>query len=133
MESMSTVCCMCGDVGFQDRLFQCMRCHYRSQHWYCTNYYHEDQSTTSGVCDWCLSEQRAVAGSRHASQSHFSKKQQAEKEATHGARSEYSSMDKIKQAGGEREEAGNRGKSTAGASSSKPSGRRYKLLKDVLC
>ncbi|KAM0934308.1 putative chromatin regulator PHD family [Dioscorea sansibarensis] len=143
MESISTVCCMCGDVGFQDRLFQCMRCHYRSQHSYCSNYYDDIQSTTSSICDWCLSEQRNT----HATNTNktttattttthliISKKQQAHHDHKDLSRSEYSSMDKIKQTSDHEEVANRPGKTTTtGASSSKPSGRRYKLLKDVLC
>jgi hypothetical protein len=29
-----TVCSMCGDVGFPDKLFQCARCRHRFQHSY---------------------------------------------------------------------------------------------------
>ncbi|XP_039142345.1 uncharacterized protein LOC120279477 [Dioscorea cayenensis subsp. rotundata] len=139
MESINTVCCMCGDVGFQDKLFQCMRCHYRSQHSYCSNYYDDIQSATSSICDWCLSEQRnacATNTSKTTTTTHLmiSKKQHAQHDHKDVGRSEYSSMDKIKQTSDREEVANRQGKSTTtGASSSKPSGRRYKLLKDVLC
>lgn len=29
-----SVCCMCGDVGFSDKLFRCNKCRYRLQHSY---------------------------------------------------------------------------------------------------
>ena len=31
---LETVCCMCGDVGFPDKLFRCAKCHHRFQHSY---------------------------------------------------------------------------------------------------
>nr|ADE77558.1 unknown [Picea sitchensis] len=48
-------CCMCGDVGFQERLFRCNICHHRFQHIYCSRLY-SDQLELDGlnVCDWCL-------------------------------------------------------------------------------
>eukprot|EP00253_Pinus_taeda_P006142 PITA_06142 len=47
-------CCLCGDVGFQERLFRCSRCHHRFQHIYCSRLY-SDQLELGGVnvCDWC--------------------------------------------------------------------------------
>lgn len=36
MAGAGTVCSMCGDVGFPDKLFQCARCRYRFQHSYVT-------------------------------------------------------------------------------------------------
>ncbi|KAF7829988.1 tyrosine-protein kinase BAZ1B-like [Senna tora] len=45
-------CCMCGDRGFSDQLFQCKLCHFRSQHRYCSNLYPKAQSY--GTCNWCL-------------------------------------------------------------------------------
>nr|DAD47765.1 TPA_asm: hypothetical protein HUJ06_017702 [Nelumbo nucifera] len=32
MVDLQTVCCMCGDVGFSDKLFRCIRCRHRFQH-----------------------------------------------------------------------------------------------------
>jgi len=47
-------CCLCGDVGFQERLFRCHRCYHRFQHIYCSRLY-SDQLELGGVnvCDWC--------------------------------------------------------------------------------
>ncbi|XP_072988304.1 uncharacterized protein [Typha latifolia] len=119
MVDTNTVCAMCGDIGFPEKLFQCIRCHYRFQHSYCTNYYGDERSdTTAGVCDWCLSEERS-GGKQHGGQT----KKSANKEI---------SGDKSKQSS-DREESGSRGKSGGASSSSKASSRRYKLLKDVLC
>ncbi|KAG8065637.1 hypothetical protein GUJ93_ZPchr0004g39969 [Zizania palustris] len=118
----ATVCSMCGDIGFPDKLFQCVRCRYRFQHSYCTNYYGDGAPASAGsaMCDWCLSE---LAGK---------------------ARSTYSSAAAKQQDAGSQEScttissAGRGGKASAGEQESgrrgtKAAGRRYKLLKDVLC
>jgi len=34
MVDLQTVCCMCGDVGFPDKLFRCNKCRHRFQHSY---------------------------------------------------------------------------------------------------
>lgn len=34
MVDLQTVCSMCGDVGFPDKLFRCSKCHHRFQHSY---------------------------------------------------------------------------------------------------
>nr|ADE77569.1 unknown [Picea sitchensis] len=48
-------CCMCGNVGFQERLFRCHRCHHRFQHIYCSRLYSDELEFDSvNVCDWCL-------------------------------------------------------------------------------
>ncbi|XP_027332749.1 uncharacterized protein LOC113847705 [Abrus precatorius] len=49
-----TECCMCGDLGFSDQLFQCKVCQFRSQHRYCSNLYPKPDSL--GTCNWCLSQ-----------------------------------------------------------------------------
>lgn len=38
MVDVQTVCCMCGDVGFPDKLFRCNKCRNRFQHSY--GFYH---------------------------------------------------------------------------------------------
>ncbi|CAJ1971697.1 unnamed protein product [Sphenostylis stenocarpa] len=50
----NTECCMCGDLGFSDQLFQCKVCQFRSQHRYCSNLYPKPESL--GTCNWCLSQ-----------------------------------------------------------------------------
>ncbi|KAJ0665552.1 hypothetical protein HanLR1_Chr13g0505151 [Helianthus annuus] len=32
------VCCMCGDVGFPDKIFRCIKCQHRFQHSYVSPY-----------------------------------------------------------------------------------------------
>ncbi|XP_052142140.1 uncharacterized protein LOC127761848 isoform X1 [Oryza glaberrima] len=140
MASGGTVCSMCGDVGFPDKLFRCARCRRRFQHsyivirtdgsWqrmhacsYCTNYYGDGAPVEAGagVCDWCLSDAAVVAGkkgpSSEGNEEPFSR--------------EYRGRSKqaASTGGGEQEGGGGGGRrvSKAGAV------RRYKLLKDVLC
>ncbi|CAA6663291.1 unnamed protein product [Spirodela intermedia] len=80
MEEINKVCCMCGDVGFADKLFRCCRCFSRVQHSYCSSFYEEGSSECAELCDWCRSEERSAA--RHQS----SKKPPAgkERDATRG-------------------------------------------------
>lgn len=48
-------CCMCGDLGFQESLFRCNRCHHRFQHIYCSRLYSDELDLDGvNVCDWCL-------------------------------------------------------------------------------
>ncbi|KAF5180084.1 zinc ion-binding protein [Thalictrum thalictroides] len=124
MVDLHIVCCLCGDIGFPDKLFRCNKCSNRFQHSYCSNYY-EESSSTAGLCDWCLSKERS---GKHVVSS---KRQSIGKEtglATN--RSEYSN-EKIKQ--NEREENAEKGKNTSGTPSPRPASRRYKSLKDVMC
>ncbi|KAK3027706.1 hypothetical protein RJ639_042213, partial [Escallonia herrerae] len=141
MVDLQPVCCMCGDVGFPDKLFHCIKCRNRFQHsyapspsssippnlhlhMYCSNYY-SDSSVTIELCDWCQCEERSSA-----KQVGSSKKSDTGVITTN--RSEYTG-DKIKQH--DREESTEKGKqpSTTGAPSPRTTTRRYKLLKDVMC
>ncbi|XP_008669056.1 uncharacterized protein [Zea mays] len=112
----TTVCSMCGDVGFPEKLFRCARCRHRFQHSYCTNYYGDSApaSADSDMCDWCLSvvagKARSPAGKQNATGSQ-------ESSTTTGS-------------GGSGRGAA--GKAEAGRrATTRPAGRRYKLLKDV--
>ncbi|KAK1307153.1 hypothetical protein QJS10_CPA10g00902 [Acorus calamus] len=112
---METVCCMCGDVGFPDKLFRCGRCLSRFQHSYCSNYCEESSSEMNGgVCDWCRSEemrahQRKMAGKSDAGA------------GASNARSEYTGAgNAIKQ-----NAAGGRGgKPVTASAPARPAGRR---------
>ncbi|XP_058085177.1 uncharacterized protein LOC131232736 [Magnolia sinica] len=119
------LCCMCGDVGFPDKLFHCTRCSSRFQHTYCSNYYNESTDESAiRFCDWCQSEQQSM---RHGAHS----RRPVAKDAGAVGRSRYVG-DKIKQT--DREESSDRGKNSGGSTPSpRQPGRRYKLLKDVLC
>ncbi|XP_006652613.1 uncharacterized protein LOC102712986 isoform X2 [Oryza brachyantha] len=122
MAGSGTVCAMCGDVGFPDKLFQCARCRYRFQHSYCTNYYGDAAPASAGsdMCDWCLGD---VAGKARYSSAAGTKLQ--------GAGSQESSTTSSSSAGrGSKASAGDQESGRRGA---KAAGRRYKLLKDVLC
>ncbi|KAL2491254.1 hypothetical protein Adt_26882 [Abeliophyllum distichum] len=119
MEDLQTVCCMCGDVGFPDKLFRCINCRNRFQHSYCSNYYREFSDPIE-VCDWCQSEGRQSRQGNSSSKSVHK----------NDVRSTYSG-EKIKQ---DQEEGSEKaGKSPTGTPSPRPTTRRYKLLKDVMC
>ncbi|KAM0015786.1 hypothetical protein Hdeb2414_s0020g00568201 [Helianthus debilis subsp. tardiflorus] len=123
MVDVERVCCMCGDVGFPDKIFRCIKCHHRFQHSYCSNYYVES-SEPPEFCDWCQTE--VIRTTKPGGSS----KKSSSSKADH--RSEYSGY-KIKQH--DREEGSDqKGKSSSsnGAPSPKTT-RRYKLLKDVMC
>lgn len=131
MVDLQTVCCMCGDVGFPDKLFRCNKCCNRFQHSYCSNYYSEFSEPIE-LCDWCQSEER---NARHGNSS---KKSGAGHDGgiVVTKRSEYTGDHKIKQH--DREEnsttsSDQKGKNPSGIPSPRPSTRRYKLLKDVMC
>ncbi|KAI3425616.1 ERCC4 domain-containing protein [Psidium guajava] len=85
------VCCMCGDVGFPEKIFHCNRCRNRYQHSYCNNFYSESLEPIE-QCDWCQSEFRS--SSRHSSSS--SQKLAARSDSS-VMKSEYSAGEKIKQ------------------------------------
>ncbi|OMP00663.1 hypothetical protein COLO4_12464 [Corchorus olitorius] len=125
MVDLQTVCCMCGDVGFPDKLFRCNKCRHRFQHSYCSNYYSEFAEPIQ-LCDWCQSEER---NSKHGSSS-----KKSSSSVAHGTgitnRSEYSG-DKIKQH--DRDEGTAEKAKSSGTPSPRPTTRRYKLLKDVMC
>ncbi|GAB2271023.1 hypothetical protein Dimus_005875 [Dionaea muscipula] len=139
-----TVCCMCGDVGFPDKLFHCTRCRWRFQHSYCSNYYGESSDDRFiEVCDWCQSEERRRNTLKHGGSS----KKTAMAAAVQGIsdpRSEYSGV-RIKlqnhdkeESGGSRSSSGEKGRNSggsggAGVPSPRTGTRRYKLLKDVMC
>ncbi|XWS32386.1 hypothetical protein CRYUN_Cryun23aG0155100 [Craigia yunnanensis] len=123
MVDLQAVCSMCGDVGFPDKIFRCNKCRHRFQHSYCSNYYSEFAEPIE-LCDWCQSEER---NSKHGSSS---KKSSAGNETGIINRSEYSG-DKIKQH--DRDESGEQKGKSSGTPSPRPTTRRYKLLKDVMC
>ncbi|KAH6813104.1 zinc ion-binding protein [Perilla frutescens var. frutescens] len=116
---MVDVCCLCGDVGFSDKLFRCSKCRHRFQHSYCSNYYREDGGLIQ-VCDWCQCEERNFTARQSGSSPPSSRNNNSKSEA----RSVYSG-ERIKQHHG--------GSSAGKPPSPRPIVRRYKLLKDVMC
>ncbi|PIA56278.1 hypothetical protein AQUCO_00700546v1 [Aquilegia coerulea] len=56
LESGQVECCMCGDYGLLNQLFQCKVCLSRSQHRYCSNLYPRNESFR--VCNWCLKKEK---------------------------------------------------------------------------
>ncbi|XP_068330851.1 uncharacterized protein [Pyrus communis] len=138
MVDLQTVCCMCGDVGFPDKLFRCNKCRNRFQHSYCSNYYSEYAEPTE-LCDWCLSDQERST-TRHGSSSKKSSMAAAGGVETGSAssRSEYSGDHKIKQhdhnqESGSGEKVNTKNHPSSGVPSPRTATRRYKLLKDVMC
>ncbi|BAT96769.1 hypothetical protein LR48_Vigan11g171600 [Vigna angularis] len=127
MVDLQTVCCMCGDVGFPDKLFRCSKCRHRFQHSYCSNFYREQVEIE--ICDWCQSERRNYTRHHGITIGSNSKKSVAGTHTGGTTRSQYSG-EKIKQ----HEESGSSlGKGKSPIPSPRPSTRRYKLLKDVMC
>ncbi|PAN07419.1 hypothetical protein PAHAL_1G334400 [Panicum hallii] len=124
----TTVCSMCGDVGFPDKLFRCARCRRRFQHSYCTNYYGDaaPAEAGAGVCDWCLSDDVGSGKKRPyiSSASSGCSKQQQAAQGRGEQQPPFPPTGCGKGAGkvviGGEHEGGRRA-------------RRYKLLKDVLC
>ncbi|CAA6656151.1 unnamed protein product [Spirodela intermedia] len=118
MMDLNKVCCMCGDIGFPDKLFQCARCFSRFQHSYCANYYEDGSPVAAGLCDWCRSDESKAR--RRQVRAH-------QAESPGGALGKHTG-------GGDRQGAGcGGGNSTSGGEApARPSARRYKLLKDVL-
>ncbi|KAJ0483504.1 putative chromatin regulator PHD family [Helianthus annuus] len=131
------VCCMCGDVGFPDKIFRCIKCQHRFQHSYCSNDYSESSEPTE-VCEWCrTAETETKTKTKTKTKTETSKQRGSSKKPTSkldtgvSNGSEYSG-DKIKQH--DRDESNSdKGKSPTGAPSPRTATRRYKLLKDVMC
>ncbi|CAG7866068.1 hypothetical protein BRARA_I04177 [Brassica rapa] len=122
------VCCMCGDVGFFDKLFHCSKCLNRFQHSYCSSYYKE-QGDPIKICDWCQFEAKSRTGAKHGVSVGSSKR---------SYRSEYSSANQIKNqeinqitASSSIPPVADKGKTSV--PSPRTATRRYKLLKDVMC
>ncbi|XP_030513494.1 uncharacterized protein LOC115727416 [Rhodamnia argentea] len=129
MVDLQVVCCMCGDVGFPDKLFRCSKCRNRFQHSYCSSYYGEI-SEPIAQCDWCQSEQRSAR--THGVPS---RRSGAANVNTGGPKSEYSGDRMIKQHDGEDGTAPAAAAATDKGKNPSPrtATRRYKLLKDVMC
>ncbi|KAG6497910.1 hypothetical protein ZIOFF_045816 [Zingiber officinale] len=115
---------MCGDVGFADKLFLCIRCNYRFQHSYCTNYYEEAALASPAVCDWCICESRSASEAKRVSSLLYSKKPTAAgRDHSTGSSGSGAGDSKLKQSS-EQEQIRGRSKSGATAASSKPTARR---------
>ncbi|CAN6273759.1 unnamed protein product [Urochloa humidicola] len=127
----TTVCSMCGDVGFPDKLFRCARCRRRFQHSYCTNFYGDaaPAEAGAGVCDWCLSDDVGGGKKRPYSSSSAAVgcSKQQHQQAAHGRSEQQQAFPPISGCGK------GAGKVTGGEHEGGRRARRYKLLKDVLC
>ncbi|XP_004510107.1 uncharacterized protein [Cicer arietinum] len=127
--AMVDVCCMCGDVGFHDKLFRCKKCRYRFQHSYCSNLYGE--LTEIQVCDWCQSEAKTTTRPHNKPVVALaSNVRSCQYSSTSSSSSSSSSGHKLmKENGGNSEKAGK----SSPIPSPRHATRRYKLLKDVMC
>ncbi|KAK8477974.1 hypothetical protein V6N11_047397 [Hibiscus sabdariffa] len=71
-------CCMCGDSGLTQELFQCRICHFRSQHRYCSNLY--PSAEFYRVCNWCLNQKEDSKEQRSQNSSNSSANKSEEDE-----------------------------------------------------
>lgn len=130
----TTVCSMCGDVGFPDKLFRCARCRRRFQHSYCTNYYGDaaPAEAGAGVCDWCLSDDVVGGGKKRQRSSASGCGKQQHPQVGEEAGSSAQQPASFPPSGCSKQGASKvTGGSEHGEGGRRP--RRYKLLKDVLC
>ncbi|KAK9742797.1 hypothetical protein RND81_03G197800 [Saponaria officinalis] len=138
------VCCMCGDVGFPDKLFQCSRCCFRLQHSYCSNYYYGNESSSSSsstFCDWCLSEGRNTSSTTNNTNNtrHIIKIKSPSMDNNHdNQRIKQHDHHNQHQTANNGPSHGERASNSVARNSGIPSPRtgthrRYKLLKDVMC
>ncbi|XP_057532305.1 uncharacterized protein LOC130810313 [Amaranthus tricolor] len=160
MVDQETVCCMCGDIGFADKLFQCSSCRFRFQHSYCSsyNYGNHDFSSSSSsmmksmeICDWCKSEGRNNSSSTNTTKSYKRSSSMDHNHHHHSITNSTSQGDqRIKRhqlqdhhiitnntnntvSGSSSRNHSNKNNSS-GIPSPRPNAhRRYKLLKDVMC
>ncbi|KAI3913682.1 hypothetical protein MKX01_035878 [Papaver californicum] len=141
MSTTNNVCCLCGDIGFPDKLFRCNKCCNRLQHSYCSNYYDDSASVANVSCDWCLHEERG--GSNTTAPATNSGKKQISSSTKRSSTSTSSGKDHEYNSSGEKIKKNDKESTTTSATDQKgknsgsPSprtpGRRYKFLKDVLC
>ncbi|RZC82008.1 hypothetical protein C5167_044576 [Papaver somniferum] len=138
MSATNNVCCLCGDIGFPDKLFRCNKCCNRLQHSYCTNYYDDSSSVANVSCDWCLHEERGsitTATAATSGKKQISSSGKRSSSSSSGKDHEYnSSGEKIKKNDKESTTSTDQSKGkNSGSPSPRTAGRRYKFLKDVLC
>eukprot|EP01018_Ginkgo_biloba_P016514 Gb_04244 [translate_table: standard] len=141
------VCCICGDVGFQDQLFKCEKCLRRFQHSYCSSSYLQ-AGWKIGVCEWCHYEDKrrtsGISCKRRNVEERGDLETQisAQEERKNGLENSKPSDHAVLGREGEEESThakcsknslvrDNKDKIAVG--SPRPTNRRYKLLKDVLC
>ncbi|RZC68186.1 hypothetical protein C5167_031444 [Papaver somniferum] len=137
MSTTNNVCCLCGDIGFPDKLFRCNKCCNRLQHSYCSNYYDDSASVVNVSCDWCLHEERGsitTAAAATSGKKQISSSGKRSSSSSSGKDHEYnSSGEKIKKNDKESTTSTDQKGKNSGSPSPRTAGRRYKFLKDVLC
>ncbi|KAL5569140.1 hypothetical protein UlMin_025715 [Ulmus minor] len=93
-------CCMCGDYGFSNQLFQCKVCQFRSQHRYCSNLY-PNIADSYRVCNWCQSQKDEKSqNSSYSSSSNRNESGQDDHEATKNKKKNSNMMDNDNRQGG---------------------------------
>lgn len=156
-----TVCCICGDVGFQDQMFECKKCLQRFQHSYCSSSYLQ-AGWKVGVCEWCNyyeKKKRTPLPPAITCKRRNREEREARMIICGPLEERENTLHKTKPANSftdlwRSETAANtvghcsstkysekntcfvgdtKGKILLSSSSARPSNRRYKLLKDVLC
>ncbi|MCL7023233.1 hypothetical protein MKW94_018912 [Papaver nudicaule] len=140
--STTNVCCLCGDIGFPDKLFRCNKCCNRLQHSYCSNYYDDSTSAANVSCDWCLHEERSstTAATSTSGKKQISSAKRSSPSSGKDRREYNSSGEKIKQ-NDNRDQRHHKESTTStdqkgkngGIPSPRTAARRYKFLKDVIC
>ncbi|KAA0041671.1 uncharacterized protein E5676_scaffold27861G00010 [Cucumis melo var. makuwa] len=115
---------MCGDIGFPDKLFHCNK--------YCSNYYSESAEPIE-VCDWCQCEGRSTSSRSHGSSSSRRPPSTGTNATGIMSRSEYSSDKLIKHHHDDSPTEKGKHGGAGSTPSPRPTTRRYKLLKDVMC
>lgn len=97
---------------------------------YCSNYYGESPDPVE-QCDWCQIEERSRS-SKHINRI-WSKSKSTVSLDKMNTKSEFSGDMNVKRKEERDDETTQKGKSTNGTPSPRPTTRRYKLLKDVMC
>ncbi|KAL6495374.1 hypothetical protein OROGR_029937 [Orobanche gracilis] len=144
MSDLQTECCMCGDVGFQDKLFRCTKGCKRFQHSicsripkslrpsiliidihrYCSSNYSENAEPIE-VCAWCEDQEKKSPSPSSSSKHGNNNNNKSRSGHANEDRPAAFSGEKIK-----RDEWGSSAEKITGKAPS-PRTRRYKLLKDV--
>ncbi|KAK1364559.1 Late cornified envelope protein 1E [Heracleum sosnowskyi] len=127
-DGKTSVCCMCGDIGFSVELFRCNNCLHRYQHSYCSNNYMKSSKPTE-ICDWCQSELKSSPSSSTSSKASA---RNVGSIIITSKPSEYSGESSPSKSHGSNEHM-RKNLIISGVPSPRTAARRYKLLKDVKC
>ncbi|GLJ44765.1 hypothetical protein SUGI_0941500 [Cryptomeria japonica] len=118
-------CCMCGDVGFEEKLFRCKKCSYRFQHIYCSQLFTSLENKVE-ICEWCLETE-----SKERIQQNSTKRKSHAKDDYQGNHESGCRAENSKEIEGERCNSNLVSRNVQ--SSHRGLGQRYRLLSEVLC